>query len=154
MQYTVRFAHLVKVPSLKVGNTVKRGDIVGIMGSSGQSTAPHVHIDVVEGKRAERYTLNDIELNKPKAAPPRQLLYFVDVELFGVEPVVTTYYADPDYFVEYHKVHFGFDVVPFDRHSTQDHFNIKWPRSMVGKVVAVDYDANGYGHCISISYEV
>lgn len=153
MKYTVRFAHLASVPKLKLNDIVNRGDIVGVMGSSGQSTAPHLHIDVVEGEQKGRYTLVDIENDKPKMAPPRQLLYFVDSELFGILPVVTTYYADPDYFKFYKKVHYGFDVVPEDRHATQRHFNILWPRSMPGKVIAIDYDAKGYGHCISISYD-
>ena len=153
MLYTVRFAHMASAPVLKIGATVKQGDVVGIMGTSGQSTAAHVHVDVVEGEQTHPYTLADIEQDSPKAAPPRQALYFVDDMLFGVKPVITTYYADPEYFSSYGKVHLGFDVVPEDRHSTKDHFKILWPRSKVGKVVAVDYKPESYGHCISISFE-
>ena len=153
MLYTVRFAHMASVPALKLGAIVKQGDVVGVMGTSGQSTAAHVHVDVVEGEQTHPYTLADIEQDKPKAAPPRQALYFVDDMLFGVKPVITTYYADPEYFTTYKKVHLGFDVVPTDRHETKAHFNILWPRSKVGKVVAVDYKPESYGHCISISYE-
>ena len=153
MLYTVRFAHLASAPLLKVNDTIKTGQVIGIMGSSGQSTANHVHLDVVEGEQIGKYTLTDIEKGLPKAAPPRQVLYFVDRMLFNTKPVITTYYVDPEYFEVYKKVHLGFDVVPIDRHESRDHFNILWPRSMPGKVIAVDYDAKSYGHCISISYE-
>lgn len=32
MKYTVRFAHLRDKPDWKVGDTVERGDVIGIMG--------------------------------------------------------------------------------------------------------------------------
>ena len=153
MKYTVRFAHLASAPKLKIGDEVIRGQVIGIMGSTGKSTAPHVHLDVVEGEQRGSYALFEIEQDTPKAAPPRQALYFVDNELFGIDPVITTYYADPEYFKTYTKVHLGFDVVPIDRHASKEHFNIHWPRSKVGKVIAVSYDPNSYGHCISICYE-
>ena len=42
---TTRFAHLNKT-LVKVGQKVKRGDIVGYVGSTGKSTGPHVHYEI------------------------------------------------------------------------------------------------------------
>lgn len=153
MKYTVRFAHLAEAPAVHLGQTVKRGQMLGKMGSTGQSTAAHVHLDVVEGEQSGRYTLEEIESGSPWPAPPRQALYFCDEELFGVKPVFTTGYADPEYFAERKKVHLGFDVVPYDRHLSETHWFLHWPRSMEGRVVAVAWDPKGYGHCLSIVYE-
>ena len=153
MRYTVRFAHLAEAPLYKVGDTIIRGQSIGVMGNTGKSTGPHVHLDVVEGSHPYKYTLAEIENGNPPAARPRQALYFIDKELFGVEPVVTTHYADPDYFATFSKIHLGYDVVPEDRHSTKEHFIIHWPRSMPGKVSWIDNDPAGYGHCIYVEFD-
>jgi len=39
MKYTIRFAHLRDKQRYKIGDTIKRGDIIGTIGTSGQSTA-------------------------------------------------------------------------------------------------------------------
>jgi hypothetical protein len=153
MKHTFRIAHLAFRPSLSVGDKVKRGQIIGRMGSSGQSTKAHVHADSVEGIQTKRYTLADIEKNKPRASSPRQMNYFIDIELFGVVPIVTTPYADVDYQSKLGKVHFGYDVVPSDWNKEDPSIDIHWPRSMDGVVSLIDYDEKGYGHCVYISYD-
>ena len=159
MKYTVRFAHMENAPAFKVGDTIKRGDVIGRMGTSGQSTAAHLHMDVVEGFQVARYQLKDIEADSPKAAPPRQAAYFLTkdqskgYELFGIIPVVTTHMADPEYLESRGKIHFHYDVVPEDRLRTKAHFDIHWPRSADGKVLRVDYDDKGYGHCLYVGFE-
>jgi murein DD-endopeptidase MepM/ murein hydrolase activator NlpD len=45
-----RFAHLNSVVA-KVGDKVKRGDIVARVGSSGRSTGPHIHLEVLKDGR-------------------------------------------------------------------------------------------------------
>ena len=154
MTYTVRYAHLESSPCWQYGEQIHRGDIIGRMGSSGQSTAAHLHLDGAEGAPEHLYSLVDMEAGDPKPIPLRQLLYFVDAELFGVEPLVTTGYADPDYFTKRQKIHLGFDLVPIDRKQTTKHYNIHWNRSTHGTVTRVGYDGKGYGHHIYISFEV
>ena len=53
---TTRYGHM-KILNVKKGQTVKRGDIIGEMGSTGRSTGPHLHYEV---------RLNDIPVNAEK----------------------------------------------------------------------------------------
>lgn len=153
MKYTVRYAHLEKAPEWEVGDVLKRGDVVGVMGSSGQSTATHLHIDCVKGSHDKPYTLKDIANGMPEAST-HELFYFIDSELFGVLPVVTTQFDDTDYLLKYGKLHKGYDVVPNDRKITREHYAIHWNRSKIGTVSLVVDDPKGYGHCIYIVFEV
>ncbi|MTI39345.1 M23 family metallopeptidase [Fulvivirga lutimaris] len=45
--YISKYAHLGKV-NLKVGDVVTRGMVIGQVGSSGGSTAPHVHYEIIK----------------------------------------------------------------------------------------------------------
>ena len=160
MKYTVRFAHMKEAPKLKRGDVIKPGDVIGTMGTSGQSTAAHLHIDCAQGEQTRLYQLVDYDVSINPA--PRQLLYFIDKDLFGVEPVVTTPYAELEYFIKRGKVHHGFDVVPFDRKhwekgkqiGTEDHYAIHWNRSCTGIVSAVLDEPRSYGHCLYVTFEV
>lgn len=65
--YTTRYAHLSKIPeSTRVGRRVSRGELIAYSGSSGRSTAPHVHYEVLN---ASRRAVNPIDFFAPGMTP-------------------------------------------------------------------------------------
>lgn len=51
--YVSIYAHMDKI-SVRRGNRVKRGDIIGYVGSSGRSVAPHLHYEITkDGKKID-----------------------------------------------------------------------------------------------------
>ena len=60
--YKTFYAHLDKY-IVKKGQVVKRGDLIGYVGSTGTSTAPHLHYEVVKDKKKVNpvnYYFNDL----------------------------------------------------------------------------------------------
>ena len=51
--YRTVYGHLRRRPSLKEGQKVKRGEVIGEMGNTGRSTGPHVHYGVFKRRRAD-----------------------------------------------------------------------------------------------------
>lgn len=60
--YTTIYAHMTRF-NVRRGQTIKRGDIIGYVGSTGLSTAPHLHYEVkLNGKNVDpaNYYFNDL----------------------------------------------------------------------------------------------
>lgn len=146
MNYTVRYAHLKEKSNLVIGEPVRAGDKLAIMGNTGFSTGPHLHIDCVKGIQDKIYHLSDMENGIIEPAP-RQLNYFIDEDLFKAQFAITTVYNELQYFRKYGKIHSGYDVVGVGDGS------IYWNRSHTGTVVYNDFD-KGYGNCLMIRFLV
>ncbi len=60
--YETLYAHLSKI-EVKKGDVVKRGDVIGLVGNTGGSTAPHLHYEVhLNGKKVnpKHYFIQDL----------------------------------------------------------------------------------------------
>jgi murein DD-endopeptidase MepM/ murein hydrolase activator NlpD len=60
--YITKYAHMEKF-AVKVGQKVKRGECIGYVGTTGSSTAPHLHYEVIKnGQKVDpiHYFFNDI----------------------------------------------------------------------------------------------
>ena len=58
-QYKTAYAHLYKfAKGIRKGNYVKQGSIIGFVGSTGRSTGPHLHYEIIlNNKQVNPYKL-------------------------------------------------------------------------------------------------
>jgi murein DD-endopeptidase MepM/ murein hydrolase activator NlpD len=60
---TTRYGHLSKI-EVTVGDTIQRGQLIGLIGSTGRSTGPHLHYEL---------RLNDKSINPRRFLPPEPI---------------------------------------------------------------------------------
>jgi murein DD-endopeptidase MepM/ murein hydrolase activator NlpD len=76
--YTTNYGHMSKF-AVKNGNKVKQGDVIGYVGSTGFSTGPHLHYEMVK---------NGVKINPlTEVLPPGQAIKEENRSRFGEEIV-------------------------------------------------------------------
>ncbi|MER5336447.1 M23 family metallopeptidase [Micromonospora sp. NPDC002717] len=65
-----RYCHMVSKPRVSVGQTVQAGEVIGEVGSSGNSSGPHLHFEVHEdGDRSSRGAIDPVPFMRSRGAP-------------------------------------------------------------------------------------
>ncbi|MFI5488841.1 M23 family metallopeptidase [Micromonospora echinaurantiaca] len=65
-----RYCHLVSKPRVRVGQTVQAGEVIGEVGSSGNSSGPHLHFEVhTDGDRTSRSAIDPVPFMRSRGAP-------------------------------------------------------------------------------------
>ena len=148
-QHTVLYSHLDRIIAIE-GETVnaelpwRKASNIGIMGNTGSaSKGAHVHICVIEGIKRSLWHLADMV--NALVPSKQQLDYFVDETLFDYPVVITNGWLG-------YTNHYAYDAVPEDRHSTNEHYEIKWNRRFAGRVLKTGYDSV-YGNYVLIGYD-
>ena len=64
-----RYCHLLRKPLVGLGDQVKVGDQLGVVGTSGSSSGPHLHFEVHRGSRESDTATNPVKFMKEVGAP-------------------------------------------------------------------------------------
>ena len=65
-----RYCHMGRQPEVRVGQTVAAGQLIGYVGSSGNSSGPHLHYEVhVNGNQSNEGAISPAPFMKDHGAP-------------------------------------------------------------------------------------
>ncbi|WP_018831175.1 M23 family metallopeptidase [Salinispora tropica] len=69
-----RYCHLAEQPQVSAGETVRAGEEIGVIGSSGNSSGPHLHFEVhVDGDRSRHGAIDPVGFMRDRGAPLRSV---------------------------------------------------------------------------------
>jgi murein DD-endopeptidase MepM/ murein hydrolase activator NlpD len=65
-----RYCHMIQQPNVRVGQSVAAGEVIGLSGTSGNSSGPHVHFEVhLDGNRTSAGAVNPDTFMRDVGAP-------------------------------------------------------------------------------------
>jgi murein DD-endopeptidase MepM/ murein hydrolase activator NlpD len=65
-----RYCHMTQQPAVRKGQLVQAGQVIGIVGSSGNSSGPHLHFEVhLNGDRSSRGAINPVPFMRERSTP-------------------------------------------------------------------------------------
>ena len=68
--YITRYCHMIERPRVVPGQLVEAGEEIGLSGTSGNSSGPHLHFEVhVESDRSSRGAINPVPFMRERGAP-------------------------------------------------------------------------------------
>ncbi|MEU3454137.1 M23 family metallopeptidase [Micromonospora sp. NPDC006766] len=68
--YITRYCHMVERPHVVPGQSVEAGQVIGLSGTSGDSSGPHLHFEVhVNGDRSSQGAINPVPFMRNRGAP-------------------------------------------------------------------------------------
>lgn len=74
-KFTTLYGHLENVPNRKEGDVLQAGDEIGLVGSSGRSTGPHLHVEVdIAGVKVDPEPLMAVVGETGNRNKPKELL--------------------------------------------------------------------------------
>jgi len=96
--YETLYAHMSRfVKNVKVGTTVRQGQTVGYVGSTGLSTGPHLHYEIIKnGKHVNPMTVKLPAISNLNSAEKKKFLEYKKVMESGIEQLA----KNPNYFIQ------------------------------------------------------
>ncbi len=68
--YLTRYCHMIERPQVVPGQMVEAGQVIGVSGTSGNSSGPHLHFEVhVDADRSSRGAINPVQFMRERGAP-------------------------------------------------------------------------------------
>ncbi|MEU0151163.1 M23 family metallopeptidase [Micromonospora fulviviridis] len=68
--YITRYCHMIERPRVTPGQLVEAGEVIGLSGTSGNSSGPHLHFEVhIDSDRSSRGAINPVPFMRERGAP-------------------------------------------------------------------------------------
>lgn len=163
--YSVLMGHFKELnKNLKVGSVLEEGDLIGIMGSTGNSTGNHVHVTAAKGRvsrafyRADYNNGSIVPLEAETNSFKSNKLFYHKGTYVPALVSYSDYYKSNNDFYQWRgdRYHFGVDLITSNSYLDANRPEVRWPKKVKATVIAMGDDRNvtslGYGWWIVLHY--